>query len=282
MHRLIITSLLVILSFENTSSQSQHLGVWNGMDEAGNPFFFEFTPDNKLITFQVHGADTLFGKEARYSTDYSKNPVWLDMSVLAGDMEVELTAKSLVRLASDSEMILIRGKDPNVRPAAFSLDVKENYAVLHKLNGATRISEPAKSVLFDSTFVDEALKQCSREVPQIEGKWNPSQADIDEMESDMGAIADLTSEGCCYSGVQIHNPKFYCRQYVGVVVNGRRMIYVNAFSPDNIDARNPAKIGYWRKHIEVICDGGKDAWGCLYNVRTHQFSQLSVNGSRNE
>ena len=90
----------------------------------------------------------------------------------------------------------------------------------------------------------------------------------------------------------------YFRQYVGVVHEGRRYIYLNGFPTDSVredvqlygelKAKNsPALAGmpsyladanYWREHAIVVCDGGYVYWGVEYDPVTHEFSNLSENG----
>ena len=278
MHKTIIAAMLVAQFGSSGFSQTQHLGVWSTKDEQDNTLFMEFAPDNRLISFQARGTDTLFGYEARYTIDYSKSPIWLDMIVLGADRKAVATIKMLAQVPSDSEMILQKSKDPNVRPNVISFDDKELCGVLHKVKGAGPVNHPTRFVLFDSSLVEEALNQCSRGTPAIEGKWNPTQTDIASLEGNLGKISSLSSGGCCLSGIRIHSPASYYRQYVGIIVNGRKMIYVNAFSPDTMNRRKGSDVGYWRKQIVIICDGGESAWGCIYDVQKNEFSSLAVNG----
>ncbi len=112
---------------------------------------------------------------------------------------------------------------------------------------------------------------CSRTgVPNVHNGWEPTKVDIDALESNLSSISKLTSiEGI--AGIRIARPASYYRQYVGITVAERKLIYVNAFS----DEKPPSN---WRKKLADRCDGGTAAWGVLYDPVTHEFSALATNG----
>jgi hypothetical protein len=124
-----------------------------------------------------------------------------------------------------------------------------------------------KSVILPSSEVKEISQLCSRNSPIIEGSWNPSVEDVYAMEARLANIEKLPS-GKMWRG-RIQHPEQFFRQYVGVIVNGHRAIYINAF---------PSGTTYWHSHLVSVCDGGASFWGVLYDVGTRTFSQLEVNG----
>ena len=71
------------------------------------------------------------------------------------------------------------------------------------------------------------------------------------------------------AGKTVADPEKYFMQYVGIVLNGKKLIYINAF-PD------PGPDGYWKEHTISICDGG-NSWGVLYDPTTGQFFDLAIN-----
>src|SRR5437899_4327876 len=100
-------------------------------------------------------------------------------------------------------------------------------------------------------------KMCSRDVPKVEGGWDPAQRDVESLESRLSKISKLKSRGGMI-GFQIDEPSRYYRQYVGVLVGGRKLIYLNAF----YDEKPPF---YCRERLVNIGDGGNAAWGALYD-----------------
>jgi hypothetical protein len=55
----------------------------------------------------------------------------------------------------------------------------------------------------------------------------------------------------------------YVREYVGIVVGGKRFIYVNAYP-----AGGPSS----------VCDGGSSFWGVVYEPEAREFGDLAFNG----
>jgi hypothetical protein len=93
---------------------------------------------------------------------------------------------------------------------------------------------------------------------------------------DVDAIEEALSKGNYLSGkltsapTREKDPRQYYRQYVGVVVAGRKLIYVNG-----ICEKPPS---YWRRALVDVCDGGACYWGVLYDPSTGEFSQFEMNG----
>jgi len=79
-------------------------------------------------------------------------------------------------------------------------------------------------------------------------------------------------------GKRIEDPAAYYRQYLGIRVGGRNLIYVNAF--DEFTAKQlqeyKAKID-WRETPIIGCDGGQSFWGVVYDPATGKFSDLEIN-----
>jgi len=67
------------------------------------------------------------------------------------------------------------------------------------------------------------------------------------------------------------------RQYIGMITNGRKVIWINCFPPkpkNGVDA-----FGSWNSEIIDVSDGGSRFWGAVYDVKKHSFEKLIVNGS---
>ena len=103
----------------------------------------------------------------------------------------------------------------------------------------------------------------------MDGGWKTTDQVIATLESNLKRITSLRSAGI-KKGIRIDHPEKCYRQYVPVVVAGRKLIYVNAFCG--------TKVADWRTQFVIICDGGASVWGALYDPTTEEFSDLEVNG----
>jgi hypothetical protein len=133
-----------------------------------------------------------------------------------------------------------------------------------------------------STVLPESAAQllahpCSRSgPPRFEKTWRPSGADVQGLESRLDRISFLRSAGLI-PGKRIENPSRYHRQYVGIVVGERKLIYLNAFceKPEDVVVM---KGGDWRQRPIDVCDGGDCFWSAVYDLLSGEFSDLQVNG----
>jgi len=81
----------------------------------------------------------------------------------------------------------------------------------------------------------------------------------------------------------------YARQYGGIILDGRKLIYINAFAADGIflDEKTGKRVVYsrlsyfprWRQEVMAICDGGPTNFGAVYDPQTAKFEQFSFSGS---
>jgi hypothetical protein len=115
---------------------------------------------------------------------------------------------------------------------------------------------------------EDATRLC-RGPLRFDGTWTPKNADVKSIESHLRRVSDLQM-----SGRRIEHPERYFRQYIGIVVNNRKLIYVNAFCGRSF-SRGKGR----PQRLVNMCDGGSCFWGAVYDVATKQFSDLSINGS---
>ena len=108
---------------------------------------------------------------------------------------------------------------------------------------------------------------CSRQgISGVRGSWHPTQTELERLESHLMRISRLKSED---ELKRVQQPAGFYRQYIPIVVGGRKLIYVNAFSW--------TPTSYWRERIVDVCDTGPSGWGVLYDPRTAEFSHLRTN-----
>src|SRR5882757_3045946 len=91
------------------------------------------------------------------------------------------------------------------------------------------------SVLLPKTEAHAVSSLCSRPAPgKIDDGWTPAKSEIDALEAHL-------------SSLPVSNVGSYYRQYVGVIIAGRRLVYINAMctKPDS----------GWRPRLQNPCDG---------------------------
>ncbi len=133
----------------------------------------------------------------------------------------------------------------------------------------------ARSVLLAADQAAPMVQQCSRAVPRITGSWIPTAKDIKRLERDLVRIKGQRASACCTQSAKMDDASKYFRQYAGVVRGGRKLIYVNGFLHPPVGA--PEEVN-WKLQPVIVCGGGTDNWGVLYDPQTRAFSQLAFNG----
>jgi hypothetical protein len=128
-------------------------------------------------------------------------------------------------------------------------------------------AENSRSVILGGIEGQKLFDQCSRPAPQgVSDIWIPSVQEVEKMEESLPQF--LEKEGALERMLPLGN---YYYQYVGYIVHGRRMIYVNAFV-----GREQAKD--WRRKAVLFCDGGSAFFGVEYDVEEGNFLNLYFNG----
>ena len=123
---------------------------------------------------------------------------------------------------------------------------------------------------------------------RAQGYWTPPSQDIASAESHLRAALEKGVQDPAtimpgpfsefsrkHSSVEIasvlEHSKEYRRQYLGVILHGRRYVLLNSF---------PARESlHETQHYVSVQDGGYGFWRVLYSAEDGTFSQLSVNGS---
>jgi hypothetical protein len=128
--------------------------------------------------------------------------------------------------------------------------------------------QSSRYVVLPPTAARAVTRQHSRKVPQkIEGGWRPTNAVIEKLETNLPRVSTMQVDGWPPS-IRIFNPTSYYRQYIGVIVAGRRLVYVNASCSEH---------KAWKTRYSEVSDGATCEWGVLYDPQTGQFSELEIN-----
>jgi hypothetical protein len=113
------------------------------------------------------------------------------------------------------------------------------------------------------------LRQCSRSSPSnVSQFWSPSLEQIQRLEHDLPMYV-RPGDG---RKPVIADTVQYHRQYVGIVVNGKRLIYGN-FYPTSVSDYFDEK-----STPVVVCDGGASFWGIVFEPESSVFLDLQING----
>ncbi|MDR3401252.1 MAG: hypothetical protein P4L99_02045 [Chthoniobacter sp.] len=125
-------------------------------------------------------------------------------------------------------------------------------------------------------------------VTGAQGFWTPSPQDVAAAENQLraalekgvkdpatimpGPFSELSRK---FSKEEIasvlEHYKEYRRQYIGVVIRGKRYVFLNSFSAH--------ESMHEKERFVLVMDGGYWFWHVLYSVEDGSFSALMVNGS---
>jgi hypothetical protein len=162
------------------------------------------------------------------------------------------------------------------RPAALAL-----VALVGSVNGISGVGAVSPPALLstvgplplNSGQATRLFKQCSRPAPVPEGlTWQPSRVEIDQLEASLPSYLNAThAKGQTTPPV----PPQYRGQYVAYTEQGQPRIYAS-FVP----ADAAALAGSDKGTAVLVCDGGSQFWGVVYNPATRSFTDLQFNGPR--
>jgi hypothetical protein len=137
--------------------------------------------------------------------------------------------------------------------------------------------KPKNWMLLNKNQGKELMKQCSRYSPKAKKFYNLDSTTISIIENNFKKLYEISSTECCMPGDTIKDLRKYIIQYLGVVIKGKKYVYVNGFTYEA--AKTHANHGDdWQKVPIWVCDGGRDYWGVLFDVDAKTFSKLAFNG----
>jgi hypothetical protein len=113
-----------------------------------------------------------------------------------------------------------------------------------------------------------------------EGFWKPSRSELKEVERALPTFQRMQTRNrpTIKELVELTAlvPKSR-RQYVGMILDGRKVIWVNAIPQKPRKEIDP--FVNWKREIIDVSDGGSKFWGVVYDVEKHSFVKLILNGS---
>jgi hypothetical protein len=132
--------------------------------------------------------------------------------------------------------------------------------------GPVRPLNPAWATVLSPDQAADVVHQCTRATPsKIDGTWTPTPAQIRALERALALVLPQADE--------------YYRQYAGVVVHGKRIIYVNGFHRGYLEdlKRFGGDTAMWRRQALDICDGGRAFFGVEFDPATGKIRNLEFN-----
>ncbi len=134
--------------------------------------------------------------------------------------------------------------------------------------------DPAKGVVLSPDRALDLAHQCSRRSPgPVTGSWSPSPQMIADLEAGLGIVLERQIAATPSAGV---TPQDYYRQYAGLLIGGRQVIYVNGVAARTVE--RDASGERWKTEPAMICDGGTITFGIEYDPATKAFSNFAFNG----
>jgi hypothetical protein len=143
--------------------------------------------------------------------------------------------------------------------------------------------DPAKGAILPVSKTERLARQCSRKSPgPVTGTWSPTRTMIADLEFTLGEELEQKLKAIPEAGAK---PQDYYRQYAGLLIDGRQVIYINGVHNSVIDrdlareqgAGRPQR-GLWSNEPVMICDGGTLTFGVEYDPATKAFDRFAFNG----
>jgi hypothetical protein len=132
--------------------------------------------------------------------------------------------------------------------------------------------DATRSVILPVIEVPHLIVQCGRPAPgPVSGIWQPDTAEIVKLEAALeAALTDAMREWSTHAVLRHYRLADCYRQYGGLIVSGRRIVYVNAFRQPPPDWRNTAP--------QLSCGGdGVNRFGAEYDVDSGRIQKLYFN-----
>jgi len=137
--------------------------------------------------------------------------------------------------------------------------------------------KPDYSINLPSTAGEKLLEQCSRASPQnVTAFFELDSTIVGILELNFKRLLSYQTKECCSDG-SIPTLDGFAFQYVGVKIKRESFIYVNALFIESCEDFETVYKDWTIKPI-IICDGGDNFWGALFNLEKEEFVHLAING----
>jgi len=133
------------------------------------------------------------------------------------------------------------------------------------------------------------LQTCSRDAPgrdapQLVETWLPSREQVSKLEAHLpSAVFQFARTKVSAADLNFFRKNIYryMRQYGGIVIGKRKLIYLNAFPFSDWEMNDPLMplSDKWYNIAYRVCDGGPVFFGAQYDPVTEQFVGFQFNGA---
>jgi hypothetical protein len=129
------------------------------------------------------------------------------------------------------------------------------------------VQQSGSGILFDVSKGKKLLEDCSGSELQdsVSFFWTPSVKEYRELQTNFYKLSP-----------QIKNPDDNLFQYIGILLNGKKYIYLNGFPKSELE--NVKSVHQDLKTSVVLtCGGGSRFWRALFDVDLKAFTKIQIN-----
>ena len=144
-----------------------------------------------------------------------------------------------------------------------------------EVGAAALVLDPSMRTILPEAEGLVIAQLCSRRHPSaIEGVWTPDAQLVERLDRRLGPLLQGAMALVPRPRSNVTNASQYYRQYVGLIVGGRRLVYLTGFIAIGLPL--PA----WRMRVIDGCDGGAMHFGVEFDVTLDRFQNLAFNAPR--
>ena len=164
---------------------------------------------------------------------------------------------------------------------AFLLCIWNSIAVNASENRSLKLEQyDSYGVIFSNEKAYHILNQCSRMTPKmVKSYWVPSKEEVAKLEEKFDDFfydsfkMEKRHSNKMKDFMRVYLPNYY-RQYAGIIVNSRKIIYVNFFHKKHL--KNFPDVN-WVEEPITPCYGGYLYFGVEYDLYQRKFYNLIFN-----
>jgi hypothetical protein len=154
-------------------------------------------------------------------------------------------------------------------------------AIVFSQSSAPQLRTDWAVVLPADYWPPNMYRWCSREAPGRSGYWAPDAEIIAGLERALAPALQGALEQEIKDPSRRAAAAEYYRQYIGVRIRGRQVVYINGFHKNFVEhlaSTRPEAADGWRFRAVNVCDGGSWFFGAEYDPATRQIANIRFNG----